>query len=96
MPCDALVAVPVPMFVLPVPVLTYRMKPTAKTVRGYVAGIHADCRYSPFILQAIIPGKASIRDGDNEYFISFYICLTGRTYLAVSAVDVVPEPVLST
>jgi len=68
------------MYVLPVPVLTFRMSPMEKMEKGYDAGIHADCPHSPFTLQVIIPGQVSIRDGGKEYYINFHTCPTDRTF----------------
>jgi hypothetical protein len=75
------VAVPVPSFALPVDALIFRMKPKAIAVFVTDAGIHADLKYSHFILQVIIHVKSRPSAGDKEFIINSPISLSNKNYL---------------
>ena len=66
------------------------------TVDVYAVGTLADFRFSPNIHQAIILALPKLLAGDNGFYTNFLICPNGSVYMAVPAVGVVLELVLST
>lgn len=91
----ALVAVRVHSYVQHVLVLIFRKMPMVVTADVYAVGTLADFRCSPSIHQAIILALPKPPAGGNEFYTNFLICPNDWAYMAVPAVAVVQELVLS-
>ena len=87
-PCVVWVVVHVLLYVLPVDVSIFRMKPKVKMECVTDVGIAAASKFLRCILRVTILVKSKRKDGDSGYFINSLINLTNKNNSVVWVVEV--------